>query len=476
MAGVLPGRNRRPHRAGCDLRPRAPCRCPAGRFPAATILEPVLMTQRMPVGFLSPQPYMQPAIESLRERFDVHVLEAHTWQSYEIERLAAHCRDHGIRSVGGFAQKDAFHHILVNEQLGNPVPSRVAFFHCMNKYLMRTVEPHPFFFAPVDPITETDEEILARIPDAEWPFMLKNTSLSLGRGIFKIGDADKLRHVLAGYREDWELQNLIASQNASYLEGVTPDQIPATAPPFLAEHYVDINQATEYCYEGYVTADGEIVHYGLTEEIYFSDHQALGYLTPPMSIDAAMADGIEAWIERYMRGLVELGYRNQFFNIEFWVMPGGEMHLTEINPRAAHSYHYNYAYSFGSSLYADNLRLAAGERPAEPTPWQQWRDGGRGHYTLIVLITGKECGHVSEILDYDYVEQLEREEGVLIRHTKHPQDEIRESDLTAAGVMLQQLWITGDDIAQVIRREREIRSRIYRHRQDDVPYPPHWQA
>jgi hypothetical protein len=42
--------------------------------------------------------------------------------------------------------------------------------------------------------------------------------------------------------------------------------------------------------------------------------------------------------------------------------------------------------------------------------------------------------------------------------------------------MLQQLWITGDDIGRVIRRERDIRSRIYRHPQDDVPYPPHWQA
>lgn len=53
---------------------------------------------------------------------------------------------------------------------------RLAFFHCMNKYLMRTLEPYPFFFAPIDPLTESDDDILARIPEHEWPFMLKNTS------------------------------------------------------------------------------------------------------------------------------------------------------------------------------------------------------------------------------------------------------------------------------------------------------------
>jgi len=432
------------------------------------------MTAKMPVGVLNPQAYMAPALDRLGADFEVHAIEAGGWRTQEMDAIARDCRERGIRSVAGFAQKDAFQHILLNERLGNPVPFRVAFFHCMNKYLMRTLEQAPFFFAAVDPMVETDEEILGRIPDEEWPFMLKNTSLSLGRGIFKITDGDKLRHVLASYREDWELQNLIAGQNASYLEDVDPAEVPSVAPPFLAEHYVDNNRATEYCHEGYVTADGGIVHYGLTEEIYFSDHQALGYITPPMSIGADEAQRIEGWIETYMRRLVELGCRNQFFNIEFWLMPDGAIHLTEINPRAAHTFHYNYWYAFGNSLYGDNLKLAAGERPGDPTPWQKWGQDRRGAYALIVLITGKEPGRVSQILDYDYVHELESEQGVLIRHNKRPDDEIREADLTAAGVMLQQLWITADSVPELIAREREIRSRIYRGAPADPPYPAGW--
>jgi hypothetical protein len=433
------------------------------------------MPDKPPFGLINPQPYMAPAIERLNERFSIHAIHPVGWHRAEINALAEDCRARGIRAVGGFAQKDAFHHLLINEQLGNAVPWRIAFFYCMNKYLMRTLEQQPFFFAPVDPMLESDDEILARIPDHEWPFMLKNTSLSLGRGIFKISDTDKLRHVLASYRNDWELQNLIASQTASWLDGVDRETVPALAPPFIAEHYVDLNQCVEYCYEGYVTADGRIVHYALTEEIYFSDHQALGYLTPPMSISGEMADRIEVWVEEYMSRLVDLGYRSQFFNLEFWIMSDGSIALTEINPRAAHSYHYNYLYSFGNELYADNLLLAAGDTPRGDTPWHQWRADGPHAFTLIVLITGNETGRVEDILDYEYVQQLERDQGVLIRHTKDPDEEIREGDLTAAGVMLLQLWITGASLPELIQRERTIRSRIYRSPQRDVEYPDYWQ-
>jgi len=78
------------------------------------------------VGFLNPQPYMDRAIDDMRENFDVHVLFPETWDADEINAIAAQCRDANIQAVAGFAQKDAFHHILINEALGNTVPSRLA--------------------------------------------------------------------------------------------------------------------------------------------------------------------------------------------------------------------------------------------------------------------------------------------------------------------------------------------------------------
>ncbi|MDP8052149.1 hypothetical protein QJU23_06910 [Pasteurella atlantica] len=426
------------------------------------------------IGFLGPQPYMKQAIDEMNKHLVVHELNPTTWKDEEMEAIAQKCRDKNITAVAGFAQKDAFHHILINERLGNPVPSRLAFLYCMNKYLMRTLEANPFWFDYVDPLVETDEEIIAKI--TEWPFMLKNTSLSLGRGIFKIKNEDDLRAVLKSYREDKELQELIAYQNKEYMKGIPESELPPVIPPFIAEHMVDMNVAIEYCYEGYITAEGEIVHYALTEEVYFSNHQALGYVTPPISIDSDMANKIEAWVDDYMGRFAELGYKGQFFNLEFWIMPDGTIALTEINPRAAHSYHYNYLYSFGDSLYEDNLKLAAtGKKVSDETPWTKWRHGGDFLYTLIVLITSNEMGNVSDILDYDYVAQLEQE-GVLIRHTRQKDDVLTAEDMTAAGVMLQQMWITGKTKQDVIAREHEIRAKIFKNKEKvaGCDYPEYW--
>ncbi|PIF03097.1 MAG: hypothetical protein CR979_00170 [Propionibacterium sp.] len=431
--------------------------------------------KKVGVGFLGPQPYMDAALEDLRKTYDVHVLNPKGWSDEEISAVVEDCKEKGIEVVAGYAQKDAFHHILINEGLGNPVMRRKAFVYCMNKYLMRTLESKPFWFIPIDPIAETDDEIIAEV--TEWPFMLKNTSLSLGRGIYKIKDPDELRRVLADYRADTKLQEMIASDVAAYAKGMDPAELPEVMPPFVGEHLVDMNSCIEYCYEGYITADGEIVHYALTEEVYFADHAALGYITPPISIDTEKAAEIEAWVDDYMGKMRDLGYLNQFFNLEFWILADGTIALTEINPRAAHSYHYNYLYSFGDSLYGDNLELALhGKKLPGKTPWMKWVDGETKQYTLIALITSNETGKVSDILDYDYVDKLENEDGVLIRHTRHKDDVLTDADMTAAGVMLQQMWLTGATQSDVIAREREIRSKIYKHKQTAHQYPSYWVA
>lgn len=427
------------------------------------------------VGFLGPQPYMEAALEDLRKTYDVHVLNPVGWSDEEMDAVADDCRSKNIEAVAGYAQKDAFHHILINERLGNPVPQRKAFLYCMNKYLMRTLESNPFWFVPIDPVTQSDEEIIDSI--AEWPFMLKNTSLSLGRGIYRIKDADRLREVLAEYRANEDLQRQIASDVAAYTEGMDEADMPEVMPPFIGEHLVDMNTCIEYCYEGYITADGEIVHYALTEEVYFDDHQALGYITPPISLGTEKINEIEAWVEDYMGRMRDLGYLNQFFNLEFWILADGTIALTEINPRAAHSYHYNYQYSFGNSLYGDNLELArTGKHVPGETPWEKWRTNQTQCYTLIALITSQRTGTVSDILDYDYVRRLEEDEHVLIRHTRKADDVLTSEDMTAAGVMLMQMWLTGESRDDVIAREREIRSKIYRDPADSgvEKYPAYW--
>ena len=89
-----------------------------------------------------------------------------------------------------------------------------------------------------------------------------------------------------------------------------------------------------------------------------------------------------------------------------------------------------------------------------------------------MLIPGK----VSDILDYDYVtRQLEENEGILVRHCKKATDVLTSAEVTAAGVMLLQIWVTGKTSQDCINKEVEIRSKIYKMK-EDFEYPPTWQA
>jgi len=431
------------------------------------------MSEMKKIGFLGPQAYMERALVDMRTRYDIEEITIKGWEPAEINAAIEECKAKGVVCVGGFAQKDALHHILVNEGLGNVSLSRMAFLYCMNKYLMRKCESNPRYFDWVDPATESDDEIIAKIK--EWPFMLKNTSLSLGRGIFRIPDEEKLRTVLAEYRGDKALIEEIDYLNKCLTRDIPEAELPEKIPPFIAEHLVDINTTIEYCYEGYITPAGKVVHYALTEEVYFKNHQALGYMTPPFSFPASKAPMIEAWIDDYMGKLSDLGYRGQFFNIEFWHNPADEIVFTEINPRAAHSYHYNYLYSFGTSLFEDNLELAHdGSEPAT-TPWKMWKEGDIKAYTLIALITTIGAGKVSEILDYEYVKHLEEVEGILVRHCKQADDVLTDADVTAAGVMLLQIWVTGKEPQDCVNKEIEIRSKIYLGK-EEYEYPESWKA
>ena len=73
-------------------------------------------SSKVAVGFLGPQPYMATALEELRETYDVHVLTPDGWSEQEMDAVAADCRAKGVEAVAGYAQKDAFHHVLINER------------------------------------------------------------------------------------------------------------------------------------------------------------------------------------------------------------------------------------------------------------------------------------------------------------------------------------------------------------------------
>ena len=149
--------------------------------------------------------------------------------------------------------------------------------------------------------------------------MLKNTSLSLGRGVFRIKTPEDMVAILKEYREDADLQAKIKGTNDAITQYFTPNDekylqappINGNVPPFLFEHCVDLTLGwIEYCYEGLITEEGKLVHYGFTEEFYSKAGAGLAYVTPPPSYkkDPALIKKLEFYIEEYIR-------RAAYFNI-----------------------------------------------------------------------------------------------------------------------------------------------------------------
>ena len=228
-----------------------------------------------------------------------------------------------------------------------------------------------------------------KVPANEWPCMLKNTSLSLGRGVFRIKTAEDMKRILGEYRQNATLQAGIKATNDSILQYFTPKDseylakppINGNVPPFLFEHCVDLSLGwIEYCYEGCITEEGKLTHYAFTEELYNKNAAGLAYVTPPPSFPQTpkMFDKLEAYVAGYMKGLIERGYLRQFFNIEIWGYVKGddiEFCFCEINPRCAHAYHIPYQIAYKTNLWGDNFNLVLNNEPPTVSPWSKWRSG-----------------------------------------------------------------------------------------------------
>jgi len=436
------------------------------------------------LGLLPPQAYMASELEKLYKEYDVTQIPAEegNWSEEHVNSLVEFCKKNEIPSVVGFAQKDAWHHALINAGLGNVTIAPHAYLVAMNKYMQRTIEEKPFWFQPIDPNAESNDEMWDKIPKEEIPFMLKNTSLSLGRGVFCIRTREDFDEIIDLYKGDEKLRAEIKETNDAIISRMD-DETKASlgpVPPFLAEHRIDLSKDwVEYCYEGCITEEGELIHYAMTEEVYFEDHQSLVYVTPPMSYPAKFIPELEAYVTGYMKGLIARGYKRQFFNIELWAnFSSGkpEFAFCEINPRCAHTYHYGYKYVYNTNLYGDNFNLVLDNKKPENTPWSQWLTGATGFCTEI-LLTAKQVGKVSEILNYEYIDELEKSGKVkLIRHVKDRNYEFTADDSKSfAGATMLQIWIVTETAAEAAKIEMDIRKNAYT---SDLGwlYPTWWQA
>ena len=431
---------------------------------------------------------MKGALDELSKEYDIVPISPAEgdWSEETIAYWVQYCKDNNVPAVVGFAQKDSWHHPLINMGLGNITLKPHAYLIAMNKYMQRTIEPGAFWFTDIDPDNEeSNDALIAKIPENEWPFMLKNTSLSLGKGVFHCATKEKMAEILDLYRSNADIRQQIKNTNDAIISRMTDAEREEAGPvpPFIGEHCVDMNKGwVEYCYEGCVMEDGTLVHYGMTEEIYMKDHTGLAYVCPPIRYPWTDAAPLDKYLTAYMTELIKRGYLKQFFNVEFWASyeeggPGNpEFCFCEINPRCAHTFNFGYKYATGHNLFKDVFECVLNNKKPDSTPWDFWAKGeSRICVEVLVNVKGSAGKRMDEVVDTAYVAKLEAHPDCkLIRHIKKDDYVITEEDaVSAAGTTLLQIWIVCDTNEEAAAKEIGMRKNLYLIKQNDE-YPEFW--
>ena len=460
------------------------------------------------MGIVTPQEYMRGELEALSEEIEIVPVAPGTidWSEETIEHWTNVLKEAGATGVLGLAQKDAWHHALLNRALGKVSLSSLCYLVAMSKFLQRAVveELMPdMWFVPIDPTLEEDSaKLAATVP--EWPCMFKNTTLSRGDGVYKCDTPEEMIEIIELYRKDEDLQNRIKEMDdgvlhrlddsdRAKLDELTDGNGP---PPFLGEMLIDMTvDWVEYCYEGSISEDGTHKCYGITEKMYFEDASCFGRVTPPVSLHPAHIDKAETFVNGVASKFVDVGFRRQFFNLDVWISNGRDANaspeflLCELNPRCVHSFQRMYRAAYGSNMYRDNAALVLEDELPETSPWDRWRaaearvgcimfinvknqvDGATGQ--IVVDIEGEKAG---DLADYALVNELE-EAGVLLQVRRTRTEEhvmTREEGRSNPGTTLMQLWIEAETHEELAAKEMDLRRRIYKVEQPFSKYPAYW--
>ena len=343
------------------------------------------------LGILTPQEYMRQELERLSKEIQIVPVAPGEidWSDETIAHWTQMLKAAGATGVLGLAQKDAWHHALLNRALGKVSLSSLCYLVAMSKFLQRAVVEDlmpDMWFVPIDPQSEEDSaKLAATVPD--WPCMFKNTTLSRGDGVYKCDTPAEMIEIIELYRQDEDLQNRIKEMDdgvlrhlddadRAKLNELTDGKGP---PPFLCEMLIDMTvDWIEYCYEGCVQEDGTHKCYGITEKMYFEDASCFGRVSPPVNLHRSHIAQAEEFVNRVASKFVDVGFRRQFFNLDVWISNGRENSaspeflLCELNPRCVHSFQRMYRAAYGNDMYRDNASLVLEDKLPEKTPWDLW--------------------------------------------------------------------------------------------------------
>lgn len=277
-------------------------------------------------------------------------------------------------------------------------PSYESVFLCNNKYYQRMKEENPIEFSYID-VDSDDHTKLNWDNMPQLPFFLKAPELQMSVHQYVITDLDQLKQTVEYLRSDLRNYNCDTKYvNEQYLD---LQKYPlATKNIMICEQFM--SNCLQINWEGWSDHEGNIFTYGFIDE-NLADYGIFSDFIMPSIMPDETLKKVERICTEFLK---RISFKSGFINIELWIKKTNydDIHIIEVNPRSAFSYHKQYLATYeGVNLYDSLIQISIGNTNIGIIPDIQ--KNFKGLYSCQCVFATRCNGKISELLDFVKIEQ-----------------------------------------------------------------------
>jgi len=415
---------------------------------------------KIPAGVFPMPGFLDKYLDECKDQYEVHLITPDpTFATAErdILKWVPYCKKHGIKHISSFDHEYMIWQAILNELIADagtsPSLSSMAF--AMNKYHTRQLDDPKFWSVAVD--GKNPKASIAEVA-GRYPCMVKASCLNLARGVFTARSNEHFLQIVDGTSEQAQETERFRDAIKRFLP--SDDQM---FPSFMAEMRLDLldPKLKQFSVECLCTSSGQFRTHSVREELYFSTYQKIGYVCPPPSLNKAEVAKLVKFTDHIGRQLVETGFVNQFFNMEVWHMPSGDFHLVEVNVLPnPHFVGVNFHLT-GNNYMREFLDLHLKLKPPSTQIIEGIMKGTLGKVCLQSEMSCVSKGRMGDLLDMDALRKLPYDKHCMMWMTD---DEFVLSDehMSPAGWAAAEVFLEGSDLADVLRKDMELRKTMYK--------------
>jgi hypothetical protein len=270
-------------------------------------------------------------------------------------------------------------------------------FLCNHKYYQRKQEQNPIQFSYVD--IDDDDNKLNWDKMPRFPLFFKAVELQMSVHQYTVEDSEQLKQIIKRLRIELPNYNVDTKYvNAHHLN--LQNYPLATKNIMICEEL--ISNCLQLNWEGWADDQGNIFTYGFTDEI-LADQGIFSDFIMPSIMPKVVLEQAENICMQFLKCIA---FKSSFANIELWVKKTdySDIHIIEVNPRSAFSYHDQYQTSYhGANLYNSIIQLSMGKKDIGiiPDPHVNFT----GLYSCQSVFATRFNGKISQLLNFDKIEQ-----------------------------------------------------------------------